>query len=332
MVKEFLENYLNASGKLTSLTIELNTTCNLKCCHCYVTNRNKTEKQYILSLDLVKKILNEAKEIGVFKISFTGGEPLLHPNIFEILEMAKNMSFFVFLKTNATLIDDNNINKIKSNVDFVITSRYGYSEQTYDKITGIQGSFLKYLKALSLLKKNSIPYKENGILLRENEIEIDRFLQSQMQIEKYISFNFKNNYVELHKPSDGVLKKCYTKILEKYNHSNNKFSMEKGVCNCGKCALTINAMGEVNPCTNFYYSLGSILDNNLNEIWESPKIKELIEKCKFKYFNKCNNCDNKKYLLSVSPCINFTETENINDVSYEMCRHCNIVKEIMNEI
>lgn len=332
MVKEVLENYLNTSGKLTSLTIELNTTCNLKCCHCYVSNRKKVDKHFILSFDLVKKVLKEAKELGVFKISFTGGEPLLHPNIFEILEMAKNMNFFVFLKTNATLINENNIDKIRKNVDFVITSRYGYSKQTFEKVTGIKGSFLKYQRALNLLENNDVPYKENGILLRENEIEIDQFLQSQIQVEKYISFNFQDDYVEMHKPNDETLKKCYKRILEKRNYKENNFMIENGVCNCGKCSLTINAMGEINPCTNFYYSLGAVANNSLDEVWKSSKIKQLIEKCKFKYFEKCNNCDNKKYLLSISPCTNYTETKNINDVSSEMCRHCNIIKEIMNEI
>lgn len=54
--------------------------------------------------------------------------------------------------------------------------------------------------------------------------------------------------------------------------------------------------------------------------------------CKASAFDKCSHCTKNRYLLSIAPCNNFTETGDINDVSAEMCRHCRIVEEVYNEL
>lgn len=83
--------------------MELTNQCNLRCRHCYASAREKLENE--LSLDEVKQLLRELSQVGTVEVEFSGGEPLLRPDLFEIIEYAKGLDFSVVLITNGTLVD-----------------------------------------------------------------------------------------------------------------------------------------------------------------------------------------------------------------------------------
>lgn len=331
MVKEFVEKYLANPHFLMNLTMEITSGCNLKCCHCYVEDRVHQEKSVFLPFDLIKRVVDEAYEMKAISISLTGGEPMTHLNFIEIIQYIKNKGFVLVLKTNGTLISEKNIRYIKECVDTLILTRYGFSSATYENVTGITGAFSKYENALKILEQNAITYRENIVLLKENEEELDLFLAANSLVETYISINRFNPYAQLHRPTDEALKKYYAKKIGSLEIGKYEIAADDHiVCNCGVCSLTINSQGDVNPCTCFYYSLGSLYDSTLNDIWECEKRRKLTEKCKLKFFSQCMECPNRKYIHSIAPCINYTETGNMNCVSEEMCRHCRIIKELQN--
>ncbi|MBT4075541.1 MAG: radical SAM protein, partial [Gammaproteobacteria bacterium] len=90
--------------------------CNLTCKHCYATS---TDKDFPgeLSTQQVYDVMDDLKAFGTKVLILSGGEPMMRPDIFEISHRAKEMGFYVGLSTNGTLIDDNNIKKIKQ-VDY----------------------------------------------------------------------------------------------------------------------------------------------------------------------------------------------------------------------
>lgn len=212
-------------------------------------------------------------------------------------------------------------------------TRYGFSKKTYEGVTGVEESFEKYEQSVSLLKQFNISFKENAVLLKENESELDEFLENANIIETYISVNNDNPYAYSHRPSDETLRQYYRKKYYSLNiGAYEDKNIDDYVCNCGMCSLTVNSSGDINPCTNFYYSLGNIGEVSLKKIWCSPKKAELSENCRLKYFKQCMECSNKKYISSIAPCNNYAETKNINTVSKEMCRYCSIIKSISEEI
>jgi len=101
------------------IAIEAVSFCNLSCKHCFHTMNNE---QVILAFSKIKKILGEAKKIGIKTIRFTGGEPLLHPEIINILKFTKTQGFNVCLNTNATLLNDKNLNIIQRYIDNILVS------------------------------------------------------------------------------------------------------------------------------------------------------------------------------------------------------------------
>lgn len=100
-------DYLRKNPRLLYLFFELTDTCNLTCRHCG--SGCSPEKRYVLSFDVIKKTLNRvasAYQPQSIMVCLSGGEPLLHPQFFEIAQYATSLGFSCGITTNATLIDE----------------------------------------------------------------------------------------------------------------------------------------------------------------------------------------------------------------------------------
>ena len=113
MIREFLKN----QNILQNVQIQITEKCNLKCRHCYVNNRSIETAVSFMSADVLNKIIKECVELGVFVITLTGGEPFMHPNLWDIIKKIKEYGILVNVQTNGTLINERNIIKIKDNIN-----------------------------------------------------------------------------------------------------------------------------------------------------------------------------------------------------------------------
>lgn len=124
------------------LELDLTNNCNLNCvgcwCHSDLLKEKKLsgdKKRMRLPFELVKKLLTDAKEMGAEKIQLAGaGEPFMHPNIMEILELAKSLGFYTNVITNFTLVDHKRAEKlVELGVDMITVSLWAGSTKTYLK-------------------------------------------------------------------------------------------------------------------------------------------------------------------------------------------------------
>ncbi len=74
--------------------MELTNQCNLRCRHCYAGSGEKLDNE--LSTAEVKGLLEELSRLGSVEVEFSGGEPLLRPDLFEIIAYAKTWIFLLF--------------------------------------------------------------------------------------------------------------------------------------------------------------------------------------------------------------------------------------------
>ncbi len=129
--------------------------CNLKCKHCYIDAGKRKENE--LTKEEAYKLLNDLREIGTEVILFSGGEPLLREDFFDIAKRAKEMGMRTVLSTNGTLIDDNIARRLKHiGIDYVGISLDGL-EETNDEFRGVKGAFNLALKGI----RNCLKYKLN---------------------------------------------------------------------------------------------------------------------------------------------------------------------------
>ena len=123
--------------------------CNERCLHCYLDHASPDEMS---SLEL-RGLLEQMARAGVFFLTFSGGEPLLRTDIFEILAEARALGFCIKLKTNAVLIGAPEADRICSlGLNEVHVSIYSHHAKAHDAVTGVPGSFDRSLQAVRLLR------------------------------------------------------------------------------------------------------------------------------------------------------------------------------------
>lgn len=160
--------------------------CNLTCKHCYSISANSNFKGE-LSRQEIFKVMDDLKSFGVPVLILSGGEPLLHPDIFDISRHAKEMGFYVGLSSNGTLIDKNKIAAIAAvGYDYVGISLDGM-EENHDNFRRQPGAFTKSLRGIRLCRDHGIKVGMRFTLTQDNEHDFPQMLQlmAEENIDKF---------------------------------------------------------------------------------------------------------------------------------------------------
>jgi len=150
--------------------------CNLTCKHCYATS---TDKDFPgeLSTEKVFEVMDDLQASGTKVLILSGGEPLMRPDIFEISHRAKAMGFYVGLSSNGTLIDADNIDKIKQlDYDYVGISIDG-ARATHDRFRQKIGAYDEALRGLRLCRDANLKVGLRFTLTQDNAQDLPRLLQ-----------------------------------------------------------------------------------------------------------------------------------------------------------
>lgn len=144
-----------------SLTIELANICNLRCGYCL---RDEDalhhSKAQFFPLDLLRKIIGEAQtNCGLASVSFTGGEPTLHPNFSDILSLVAASNLTCSFVTNGWHFDRiyKSILAHRQAVEIVAFSLDGATAEAHDRWRG-QGSFARVMSAITRCFVSGIPF------------------------------------------------------------------------------------------------------------------------------------------------------------------------------
>jgi MoaA/NifB/PqqE/SkfB family radical SAM enzyme len=136
---------------------ELTYRCNLKCRHCYVARSAVNEEREELETKQVFNILDQLAGAGCLNIGFTGGEPFLRKDIFEILEYAKNKVLNVIVLTNGTLITLGKADRLRRlGLNKIDISFHTTNQDTFDWFTETAGTYNKVLRSIGLLRERGI--------------------------------------------------------------------------------------------------------------------------------------------------------------------------------
>lgn len=114
--------------------------CNLRCAHCYQDAQKALPHE--LDTDEAKRLVEELADAGVVVIAFSGGEPLMRKDFFEVAAHAHKHDIYVALASNGTLITPEMAGRIKgAGVEYVEISVDGKDAASHDAMRGIPGAF-----------------------------------------------------------------------------------------------------------------------------------------------------------------------------------------------
>jgi len=150
--------------------------CNLTCKHCYTTSAD-IDFPGELSTPEIYKVMDNLKTFKVPVLILSGGEPLLHPDIFDISHRAKDMGFYLALSSNGTLITKDNIQQIVAiKYQYVGVSLDGIGD-THDKFRQKKGSFSESLAGIGLCRDNGIKAGVRFTLTQDNVVDFPAMLK-----------------------------------------------------------------------------------------------------------------------------------------------------------
>ena len=136
--------------------------CNLNCYGCYAGSYDKGND---LPIEVMDRVLNEGKELGMFFAVISGGEPFIRDDVVKLFERHKDVAFQVY--THGGLLDEKMIGRIiKAGNILPAISLEGFEEDT-DKRRG-KGHYKKIMNAMRLLKENGVLFGFSSTQTREN--------------------------------------------------------------------------------------------------------------------------------------------------------------------
>jgi len=271
---------------------ELTYRCTCKCGFCERWKVGPKLAKNELTTEEVKKTLSEAHKIGVRNIGFTGGEPFLRKDIFEIAQFAKKIGLAITVASNGTLINKNNIGKIAKSFDSVAISMDGIKPETHDSIRGVEGVYDKAMNAVNLLRKEAVTVTVNMVITEKNFMEIDKYIQffsvKNIPLQLTPVHEYESSYLKVKKDLKEIdMKKFeveWQRLAKKYAFLNNDYYkhvptflaapnklIHNYTCFAGAVMFFINPYGEVFPCEFKRISMGNVKKESLSVIWRKAK-------------------------------------------------------------
>lgn len=311
--------------------IELTTGCNNDCIHCI---RERNIKKELTSTE-IKGLLLELREAGCMQLTFTGGEPLLRKDFFDICKFAQAQGFVLRLFSNATLINSSVAKRFKElKFKEIRITVFSIREEVHDAITQIPGSLRKTIQALRSLGENRIPFRISAIIMKRNIYTLAE-LKARAQEE-----NWPFTWDPAIYPTYSGLK---YPILNRITNKEIEFLKNKRLLRCGKYPNVnskwnelnyfylanlhcyISADGRVFPHASIRLQLGDLKKQSFREIWENSPDLNWLRNLTIDDF-ACSGC---AYFLHCPWCLGlaYPEQGKITAKPKEYCRIASMLRE-----
>ena len=176
---EWVGNLFNSLGDERfplSASIELTERCNLSCIHCYIKRapNDSSAQARELSASEWKELIDQITDSGCLYLLISGGEPLLQKEFKEVFTYARKKGLIVTLFSNATLLTAEMADFLADyGLHSIEVSLYGATQETYEKVTGIPGSFDRCLRGINLCLERGIDTNLKTVLLSWNIHELE---------------------------------------------------------------------------------------------------------------------------------------------------------------
>ncbi len=267
-------------------SLEVTMRCNLRCQHCYIPLEQRADRvEPEMSKAEIQRILDEITDAGCLWLLLTGGDPFLRSDFLDIYLYAKRKGLLLNIFTNGTLITP----KI---ADFLADWRpfgmeitlYGATKETYERVTGIPGSYERCRRGIELLLKRNLPLKLKTMVMTLNQHELG---QMQALAANY-GLNFRFDPIlhtaldSSHRPNAFRLSPEEIVAIEKgdpersrlWPHRiNTALQTPTGdrrvfLCGAGKLGFHIDAIGRLCLCISARDPFYDLRSGTFQEGWE----------------------------------------------------------------
>ncbi|MFC1891181.1 SynChlorMet cassette radical SAM/SPASM protein ScmF, partial [Thermodesulfobacteriota bacterium] len=159
---------------LSDIYFYLTEGCNLACRHCWLAPKHHTGEHTfpVMDFSIIQSVIEQAKPMGLSGVKLTGGEPLLHPFIDEILDLVRNEDLGLSIETNGVLCTRKLAEKIFEYRGSVSVSLDGSDAKTHEWIRGVKGSFQGALEGIQNLVRTGLKPQIIMTVMRRNRDQL----------------------------------------------------------------------------------------------------------------------------------------------------------------
>ena len=262
-----------------------------------------------LSFEEHCRILDQIAQAGCLWLLYSGGEIFARRDFLDIYTYAKKKGLIVTLFSNGTLVTERIADYLVQWRPFSIEiTLYGRTKETYEKLTGIPGSYEKCLRGIRLLKERNLPLKLKTVAVTLNKHEIwdmKKFVEEELGL----SFKFdammspridcsQSPLAVRLKPVEVVeLDWLDPERISEWKKFQNDFggpvhseenSDELYHCGGGVQSFAIDPSGKMSICVLSHFDTYDLRTGNFQEAWES--FLQEVRKKKITKLTKCVRC------------------------------------------
>ena len=288
---------------LLSMEIEFNWLCNYRCPYCYMGDLVKQRIE--LTPDEGRGALRQARALGARKIIILGGEPMLYPHIFDMIELCRELGMAVEMFTNGSCIGADEARRLFDAGVRVVVKKNSFKPDVQDYLVGRPGAFQEMQAALEHLRAAGFPAP--GHMLAISTVICGPNADEVVPLWKWAREQGIVPYMEVitpHKRSrefkslrlDPVRAQTIFEELSAWDraHGGRDWDPQPPLVG-GRClrhmfSCLINARGDVIPCVGVPIPLGNIRRTSLRDILATSEVIEDLRDYRSTIKGPCAEC------------------------------------------
>ena len=301
------------------MIVSWNTTnaCNMHCAHCYRDAGVKASEE--LSTTEAKTLLDQIAEAGFKIMIFSGGEPLMRPDILDLVKHASNLKLIPVFGTNGTLITREFARDLKkAGARGMGISLDSLDKNKHDRFRDFPNAWVDAVRGMENCREEGLPFQIHTTIMDWNQNEVESMIdfavdigakahhffflvptgraktieEESLRAEAYedvltrIMLKQKEVPIEL-KPT------CAPQFIRIASELKIETRFRRG-CLAGLSYCIISPVGKVQPCAYLNMPLGDVRKTSFVDIWKNnPVLKKLRT---LNYSGGCGICDYQRRL------------------------------------
>lgn len=286
--------------------------CNLKCAHCYQDAEKKESGE--LTTEEGKALIEQIARAGFKIMIFSGGEPLLRPDIFELVSHAASLGLRPVFGTNGTLITEDVARRLKEcGACAMGISVDSLDPEKHSRFRGLDDAYELTMAGIENCKKAGLPFQIHTTVVDWNRDEVTKitdFAEQAGAIGHYVFFLIpvgRGAMIEETALEVEENERLLRAIMEKQREVSidvkptcapqfTRVAKQLGVetrfdrgCLAGLTYCVVGSEGIVRPCAYMVEEAGDVRETPFDRIWaESPVFEKLRTRA---YSGACGECD-----------------------------------------
>lgn len=294
-------------GRLLSMELELSRKCNLRCIYCYASAGEELEDE--LSLDEIYNVLDQAIHLGAKRIIVLGGgEPMVYPQLMDILRFLKARGVGIDLFTNCTLITRELAEEFMALGVCPVIKMNSRHEATQDYLADRPGTYRRIMEGYNHLRAVGYPHEKypmgiQTVICRQNLPELPglwTWIRREGMIPYFEMITLQGRakeHLDLVITSD-ELHELFQELSridrEFYHHIWEPHPPIAGLC-CNRHAYTctVTVKGDIIPCPGVDIPVGNIRQTPLADILKQSPVIQDLRNIRERIKGACRDCDQR---------------------------------------